>query len=297
MTTRRHAIATTVGLVAAPGTWAQGFPNKPVRLVVGFAPGGAIDGVARTLATSLTEKLGQTFIVENKGGSVGRLAIDEVRKAPPDGYTLLVAGAEVMGAQGRRDLEPVAQLVSVPHMLVASPSSKLKSAKDILGGQFKLQASGFFAYYVSVKVLGAKVTDPPGNFNELISSVSEGTYDAAIIPASSLLNQEARKLRILAVTEQVKGVDAPTFAQAGLPSPQFEAFIGLFGPRNLDPAARNRLVAAAEGVRLEAFAEKSFFTPRFRGPQAFAGSLTPVAATICDDKAYCEKTDYCQKPC
>lgn len=122
MTTRRHAIATTVALVTTAGTWAQSYPSRPVKLMVGSAPGGAIDGVARTLAKSLTEKLGQSFIVENVGGDLGRRAIDEVSKAPPDGYTLLVGGAEIMGAKGRRDLEPVVQLVSVPYALVTGNS-------------------------------------------------------------------------------------------------------------------------------------------------------------------------------
>lgn len=297
MPTRRHAIATTVTLVAAPSTWAQAFPSKPVTLVVAAVAGGSVDSAARALADSLKEKLGVPVVVDNRPAAIGRVAVDEVIKAPPDGYKLLVGGIEVMGAQSRKDLEPIAQFVSVPQLLVTSPTSKLKSAKDLLGGQSKLLAQGFFAHHVSVKVLGAKVTDAQANVNQIIAALAEATYDAAIISAFNFRSPDVRKLRILAVTEPVKGIDAPTFAQAGLPSPKFDAFIGLFGPKKLDPAAKTLLVAAVEGARLEAFAESSFFTPRFRGAQAFAGTLTPIAASLCDDPAYCEKTDYCQKPC
>ena len=88
---RRHAIAVLLAIAVAGPAAAQAYPDKPIRLIVGFAPGGFTDVLARVIGQKLTERMGQSVIVDNKPGAAGTLGADIVAKAKPDGYTLLLA--------------------------------------------------------------------------------------------------------------------------------------------------------------------------------------------------------------
>ena len=106
----RSGIIAVVVLVALNSAWAQpdaGYPSKPVRVIIGFAPGGASDLVGRLIAPPLSEQLGKTFVIENRGGAGGTIGLDYVAKAPPDGYTL------GLGSSGN--------LVMAPHLYANIP--------------------------------------------------------------------------------------------------------------------------------------------------------------------------------
>src|SRR5438876_5201362 len=118
-------------LLFAGSAFAQDYPNRPVKMVVPYAPGGATDIIARILGQRLTESLGQSFIVENRPGASGNLALESVAKAAPDGYTLLVGNvstntinentfAHQLQIRPSRDLVGIAKLVEIPHVIAAS---------------------------------------------------------------------------------------------------------------------------------------------------------------------------------
>ncbi len=119
---------------------AQDFPNKPIRIVVGFAAGGGVDKSARFIGKHLTDSMGQQIIVDNRPGAAGNIAASAVAKSPADGYTLLMANATLsmpglfknMPFDVRTDLDPVSLLAIGPSVLVAHPSMPVKSLKDML---------------------------------------------------------------------------------------------------------------------------------------------------------------------
>src|SRR5438128_987877 len=112
---------------------ADSYPNRPVKILVPYAPGGATDIIARHLSTKLQEVLGQPFVVDNRAGASGNIALDAAAKAAPDGYTLLVGNvstnainestfAAVLQTRPSRDLVGISKLVEIPHVVVAAPS-------------------------------------------------------------------------------------------------------------------------------------------------------------------------------
>src|SRR5258706_2404499 len=128
---------------AAPhGACAQAYPNKPVRIVVPFAPGGGVDVTARILAQRLTERIGQSFIVDNRTGASGMIGTEFVAKSAPDGYTLLVGSQTThavvpalygkVGYDAARDFAPVTEIATSPLLIVVHPSLPVKSVADLI---------------------------------------------------------------------------------------------------------------------------------------------------------------------
>lgn len=136
------AVLCAVCLSLAAGASAQDYPSKPVRILVPFAPGGAVDTTARILTSKMTERLNWQFVVENRPGGNGFIATTAAAKAAPDGYTLLVAPNDVMTVTPNlfpngpydpvNDFEPVATLGAVPIVLVVNASSSFKSVPDLI---------------------------------------------------------------------------------------------------------------------------------------------------------------------
>src|SRR5438067_9879039 len=140
---RRLCLMVTLAAVAlhAGGAVAQNYPSKPIRIVVPFVAGGAVDALARMVGAKLSESLGQPVIVENRPGAGGNIAADAVAKSPPDGYTILqnTNGQAISPALYRslpfdvvKDFIPVTQLVSSQLLLVATPSLPAQSVKELI---------------------------------------------------------------------------------------------------------------------------------------------------------------------
>jgi tripartite-type tricarboxylate transporter receptor subunit TctC len=137
-----YLAASTIALPAASyKAWAQTYPTRPVRMIVPFGPGGGTDIVARLIGQWLTERLGQTFVIENRPGAGGNLGTEAVVRAPPDGYTLALIGApsainatlyDNLTFNFIRDIAPVAIIVRFPNLMVVNPSVPAKTVPEFI---------------------------------------------------------------------------------------------------------------------------------------------------------------------
>lgn len=263
------AVAALLACVGIPCALAQAWPDKPVRIIVGFTAGGLVDTFARTLQPRLAEALGQPVLVENRGGAGGTLAEAVLAKSPPDGHTVLitpdtpVANPHLyrdLGYDFFRDAMPVTMLVRVPLVLVVHPSVPASSLAEFVAHVRSLQ--GRFAYAtpgsgtsnrLSMEVLqqlaGIRMTHVPYKGGpQVMTDVMGGQVPATLI-AVTLAAPPVRsgKLKAVAVTDEKRSALLPqvqTFAEggyAGFPPGQWS---GLFVPAATRAAIVERLHAA-----------------------------------------------------
>src|SRR3954469_18830313 len=260
---------TALGMLAALPTsvaFAQAdYPNRPLRIVVGFAPGGSNDIVARLLAEKLSKSLGQPAIVENKPGAGGAVAAAFVKSQPADGYTLLVgaSGAMVVGpAIGApatydtlADFDPVSLLVTFPLVFIVNAESPHKTMKDFVewskaNADNSNYASASPTFTLAAELLklrtGAKMQRVSyRGTNVAVVAVLGNQVTAAMtdtLPAMPLLKDG--KLRALAVTSPSRLAelpDVPTVAEAGIAGAEALFWTGLFAPKGTPRDIINRL--------------------------------------------------------
>ena len=242
----------------------QPYPTKPVRLVVGWPPGGAADGVARPLALKLTEALGRPVVVENRPGATGTIGATLVAKSPADGYTLLHGSSnelvlspyEKMPYDPVDDFAPVSTVISFPSVLVVHPSLPVKSVKELIafmrarpgtlnfattglgtshlvGEMFKLRTGVSFSY-VAYKGGGPAIID-------LIGGHVEAAF--ATLP-SAVTYAKNGKLRALMVTDRKRSATAPDIPAAsdvGLPDMVALTWNGMLAPKGTPTPILDRL--------------------------------------------------------
>jgi tripartite-type tricarboxylate transporter receptor subunit TctC len=240
-----------VGHVQAQST----YPQKPVRLVVPFAPGGASDILARTLGQKLSETTGQAFVIENKPGAGGTLGAELVAKSPADGYTLLLADVAVHTIAPKlypklgytqEQLLPVINLATFAHILITAPASTLKSFADVLAqdkakpGRFSVASSGNgTSTHLTIEMVNMTATTqlahvPYKGGGAAITDVMGGQVDLMFIgtpPAMPLI--QSGKLKALAVTTTKRMStlpQVPTVSESGLPQFESIAAQGIFAP-------------------------------------------------------------------
>ena len=241
MTRLGFVLAAIVLAVAGAPARAQTYPNHPIRLVVPFAAGGAVDVLARLLASKLGDQLGQPVVVENKPGAGGTLAADQVAKSPPDGYTILqnTNGAAIAPAlynslpfDAQNDFAPVTQLVASNLILVASPKSGLTSMKELIAaakanpGKLNYGSSGVGnPLHLTMEMLkhdiGMDIQAVPFRGDAQINAaLITGEVEIAVVPLATAvpLIQDGR-IRGLAVTGANRSAtvpDIPTIAESGV---------------------------------------------------------------------------------
>jgi tripartite-type tricarboxylate transporter receptor subunit TctC len=238
-----------------PTLHAQEYPTRPIRLVVPFAPGGGSDISARILAEGLTHALGQTVVIDNRGGAGSTIGTDIVAKAAPDGYTLLLGNISLafnpalyqkLPFDALRDLAPVSLVVDQPNIMVSHPAVPAQSLKDFVAlaraspGKLTYGSAGTGSgthlamelllmtlkiqlIHVPYKGTGPALTAILGN--EI--SVFLSTF------ASALPHVKAGRLRTFGVTSAKRASslpDAPTIAEAGVPGYEYSTWYGLLAP-------------------------------------------------------------------
>ena len=255
---RREFLAASAAGVMQGHAWAQtaAWPARPVRLLVGYPPGGSTDVAARLLAEQITRRVGQQVLVENRAGAGGTLATTSVVRAEPDGYTLMMAASpevsiapiamKSMPYDPVHDLQPITLVGQVPFLLVVhpavaaqtlaefialakSPSAKLNyssfgnNTSNHLAGELFKQLTGTHSTHIPYKGSGPSITD-------LIGGQVQFSFDA---PPAVLEQVRAGRLRALAVSGRQRLAIAPqipTFAEAGLPQFSGGTWFGLFAP-------------------------------------------------------------------
>lgn len=249
----------------APVRAQSDYPNQPIRLVVGFAPGGSNDILARIIADRLSQKIGKPVIVENKPGGGGTTAAAFVANQPADGYTLLVgaSGAMViapavtasMPYETLRDFTPISLVASFPLILIVSAESPSKSVKEFVSWTKENPEKANYAtssptFTLSTELFklrtGAKMQQIPyRGSNEAAASVIAGQTTMTIVdtlPAMPLI--QGGKARALAITSSKRVPelpDVPTMGEAGVENAELVIWTGLFARKGTQPAVINLL--------------------------------------------------------
>ena len=249
-------VALLAGLSVVGQVQAQSsYPQKPVRLIVPFAPGGASDILARTLGQKLSETTGQAFVIENKPGAGGTLGAELVAKSAADGYTLLLADVAVHTIAPKlypklgytqEQLLPVINLATFAHILITAPASTLKSFADVLAldkakpGRFSVASSGNgTSTHLTIEMVNMTAATqlahvPYKGGGAAITDVMGGQVDMMFIgtpPAMPLI--QSGKLKALAVTTTKRMStlpQVPTVSESGLPQFESIAAQGIFAP-------------------------------------------------------------------
>lgn len=246
------AVATVFSGVAA----AQQFPTKPVKILVGFAPGGAPDFLARLLGQKMTERWGQPVLVENRPGATGNIAAQAVAKGEPDGHTLLMATVSVaispsyqsnLAFSPEKDFEPVGMVASVPLILVAHPGVKASTVQELLDlaksqpGKLNYASVGNGSpQHLSGELFqllgGVKMVHVPykggGPATQAVLTGETQMFFAGMPPA--MPHVRSGKLKALAVTSSKRSAAAPevpTVAEAGLAGFEADNWHALYAPK------------------------------------------------------------------
>ncbi len=271
-------LAALVLLGALPAAAQESYPSRPVKIVVPYAPGGATDIIARILGQRLTESLGQSFIVENRPGASGNLALESVAKAAPDGYTLLVGNvstntinentfAQQLQIKPSRDLVGIAKLIEIPHIIAVTAGFPGSSLADLVAearrnpGKINYASAGLGSYpHLDMeklqKAAGIQMTHVPykGGAGQMIPSLISGETTVAFINLSSTLGHiRAGKLKPLATAAPQRLAelpDVPTLAELGYPGIGTNAWQGMFAPAATPRPVVDKLYSAVAAVLL-----------------------------------------------
>jgi tripartite-type tricarboxylate transporter receptor subunit TctC len=272
---------------AASAAFAQAYPAKPVKIVVPFAAGGAVDILTRVLADKLSPTLGQQIVVEPVVGAGGNIGSAQVAKAAPDGYTLLMATTgthtinpglyKEMPFDASKDFAPITLVASVPNLLVVNPSVPAKDVRELVAlakaqpgkltfASFGHGTSNHLSGELFKSVAGIDVVHVPyKNAPQAVLDVVGGQVNFAFVNAPLALPQvKAGKLRALAVTGAKRSPaipDMPTMAEAGLPDFVVESWYGLMAPANTPAAVvakirNDTLAVLAKPELVQAFANQ-----------------------------------------
>ncbi len=307
MKNTKNRLAALILLGLAQSGFAQmtpsDYPSKPIKLVVGFAPAGAADYVARAMSDQLGKALGQTVIVENKAGAGSSIAAEFVAKAPADGYTLLIASPSSMSVNpalstklgySPRDLAPISKMTSSPLVIAASAKSNITSIKELIAQAKK--APGTLNYASSgngsaphlggalfAQVAGLDMQHIPfrGGAPAIASVIAGDTQLTFGTPPSVLPMVKAGRLRGLAVSTRERSAlfpELPAMREAGLPDYAIEFWYGLFVPANTPPAIVKKLFEATRTAMSQpsvkaALAREGTEVALSNSPEAFATFL------------------------
>ncbi len=261
MISRRRCIQTLAATAALPGAAHAAWPDKPIRIIVPYAPGGFTDIVARLVAQKMTARLGQPVVVENKAGASTAIAAETVAKSAPDGYTLIMAVTTTLSTNPflfkklpykASDFEPIALTGLTPFVLSSHPSVPANDLKELIalekakpgtlsmatlgtgssthlvGAMFNSLA-GLKIPYIPYKGAGPALSD-------LMAGQVQLFFDGIATSAPQFRAGKLKGIAISSMTRSPAAPDVPTFAEAGLPDMQAASWYGLLAPART-PAA------------------------------------------------------------
>src|SRR5712664_1981058 len=279
----RRAFAVVLLMIASTAAWAQGYPDRPLRLVVGFPPGGSGDFLARIIADELTREIGQPVVVDNKPGAGSNIAAEQVARAAPDGYTILLAGNFTHAINPwlyrnlpwdpHRDFTPITEVAVMSIIVCVTPERKIHSMKELIARVKGEPGRWFYASPgngTSQHLAGAELNRLAGIDMQHVpfkggapslQAVLAGDVQVIIGTTPVVLPQiRAGKLVPLALitraaSPMVPGV--PGMEEAGVPGIDLGSWWGIWAPPKVRPEVKERLYAAVTRVmRLPQVAEK-----------------------------------------
>jgi tripartite-type tricarboxylate transporter receptor subunit TctC len=259
--------------VQAAFLFAQDWPQKPVKLIIGFPPGGGADAVARPIAEALSRELGQPVIVDNRPGAGTTIAAAASASAEPDGYTLYMSNASIYGSlqamykdfkYAGKDFTPISRWTMAPLLVAVSNELGANSVPELIArakaepGKLNYASSGVgggthLPGVLFTKMAGVDVMHVPykGGAPALQGIVAGETQLSFATPPSVLPLARAGRLKVIAVTSGERSSlfpDLPTVAEGGVPGYDYTFWFGLFGPKGLPEPIVNRLFEASRKV-------------------------------------------------
>ena len=295
-------LATMLAYAPAGALAQAAYPGKPVKIVVPYPPGGAVDQVTRRIAQKLTEQTGQSFFVENKAGATGTIGASQVARAPGDGYTLLANDTtysilpqvfKKLPWDYANDLVAVAGFNFAPTAVVVASNSPFKTLGELIAysqahqGKLNYGTGGagtmpHFATESLKTASGLSATHVPyKGAGEATMALLGGSIDFQIASTPGVMGQvRGGKVRLLAVSgdQRLKALpDVPTFAQAGAPGYKVVNFTGLWAPKGTPDAVlqvlRKNIAQAMASADIQSFADDLGAVPSVLSGQAFADKL------------------------
>jgi tripartite-type tricarboxylate transporter receptor subunit TctC len=274
----------------------QAYPTRPIRMVVGFPPGGGTDVVARIISPKLSENLGQPVVIENRPGATGTVAAGAVAKSPPDGYTIMMGHVSVNAIAPSlfpnlpydviKDFAPITLAASVPHFIVVHPSVPVKSIQELIAyakarpGKLSFPSAGngstpHLAGEIFKSMAGLNIVHVPykgtgQSMADLLAGQHQVAFDTAPASAGNVRSGRMRVLGVSSAKRVPEYPDVPTVAEAGVPGYEVTTWYGVFAPGGTAPAIVNRLHADTM---------KAMQSPETRARLAEAGADGAVTRT------------------
>lgn len=304
--TLNHALMAVALAAGASMAFADGYPTKPVTLVVGFPPGGGADGVARQVADALGRQLGQPVVMDYRPGAGTTIASGYVAKAAPDGYTLYMTSASHYGADkilykknvqyDGKNFTPIARWTRTPLILAVSTASGISSVQDLVArarakpGDLTYASSGsgvapHLAAILFESAAGIKMTHVPFKGGApAVNAVASGDVQLTFgTPPSIIPLAQAGRVKMIAVTSAERSQsfpELPTIAESGFKGFDYTFWFGLYGPAGLSRDVANKLANASA---------KALADNDLQSRLAAGGNAASPTASVVDFAAWAEK--------
>jgi len=282
---------------------AEKYPTRPIRFIIPFPPGGGNDILGRAFADKMGERMGQQWVVDNRGGASTIIAAEIVARAPADGYTLLLGTNSTLAVVPSmreklpfdpiKDFEPISLMSSSPYLLVVSPGFQAKSVKELIAlakakpGQLNYASPGHgtsnhLSFELFKMMAGIDITHVPYKGTGLmITELMGGQVPVMFASTASVrphvLSGKMRALGISTVKRSPAMPEVVPIAEAGVPGFNTASWVGLIGPRGMSPALVTRLnsdiAAVIQGGDLRDKLASQGFVPDGSTPQQFAAHI------------------------